>query len=152
MHSTAHPAGFWWRVLAYFIDTAIVSFASSIVSVILQFILMIPLAFVAIPLVEEGSFAEFLVFLFMLCIYVAGFLTIYWLYYALLEKSHLQGTLGKRALGMKVVRLDGEPVTFKLATKRFFARLIPFGYVTALFTPQTQALHDVLSKCIVTKE
>ncbi|BBP88885.1 hypothetical protein BsIDN1_25030 [Bacillus safensis] len=54
-----------------------------------------------------------------------------WLYYAIMESSKLQGTLGKMALGIKVTKVTGEKVTFGRATGRFFAKgfLSPILYI-----------------------
>src|SRR5689334_4628381 len=47
-----------------------------------------------------------------------------WLYKAGMECSSKQGTLGKLALGIKVVSLEGERIGFGRATGRFFALLL----------------------------
>ena len=81
-----------------------------------------------------------------------------WLYFALMEASSRQGTLGKIALGLFVTDLEGRRITFARATGRFFAKivtgLIPFfiGYIMAGFTEKRQALHDMIAGCLVLKK
>ena len=84
---------------------------------------------------------------------VAGLL-VWWLYYALMESSSRQATLGKMALGIKVVDQEGNPVSFGRATARNVAKLLSgmilmVGYVMAAFTSRKQALHDILAGCLV---
>lgn len=77
-----------------------------------------------------------------------------WLYYAYMESSEKQGTIGKIALGIKVVDLDGNRVTFARATGRFFAKSLSaltlgIGYFMAGWTQRKQALHDMVAHCLV---
>lgn len=77
-----------------------------------------------------------------------------WLYFAIQESSILQGTFGKRMLGLKVVGEDGEEISFKKASVRFFAKILStliffIGYFMAAFNERKQALHDKLSKTYV---
>ncbi len=64
--------------------------------------------------------------------------------------SQRAATPGKLALGLKIIRADGGPITIGLATGRFFARiltsLIPLeiGYIIAGFDSQKRALHDYI--------
>ena len=81
-----------------------------------------------------------------------------WLYFALMESSAHQGTLGKIVLGLFVTDLQGRRVSFARATGRFFSKiitgLIPFfiGYIMAGFTEKRQALHDMIAGCLVLKK
>ncbi len=77
-----------------------------------------------------------------------------WLYYALMESSAKQATLGKMALGIRVVDLAGRRVSFLRATGRFFGQFVSslffcIGYVMAAFTARKQALHDIMAGCLV---
>jgi uncharacterized RDD family membrane protein YckC len=79
-----------------------------------------------------------------------------WLYFALLESSPKQATLGKMALGIKVTDLDGNRISFGRATGRFFAKIISgvilmIGYIMAAFTAKKQALHDIIASTLVIK-
>jgi uncharacterized RDD family membrane protein YckC len=75
-----------------------------------------------------------------------------WLYTVIQECSSARATLGKRLVGIQVADLEGKPVSFGRASGRFFGRLIPtlgIGYCTILFTRRKQALHDLISGCVV---
>jgi uncharacterized RDD family membrane protein YckC len=81
---------------------------------------------------------------------------IIWLYFARQESSPRMATIGKRALGLQVVDLNGQRVTFKRATGRFFGKILSsplcFGFIMAAFTEKKQALHDILAGCLVIKK
>jgi len=84
-------------------------------------------------------------------------LVLEWLYYALLESSAWQATLGKKALGLEVTDLAGVRITFGRATGRYFARYISFftlgiGYLMAGFTEKKQALHDMIAGTLVIRK
>lgn len=78
-----------------------------------------------------------------------------WLYFALQESSAAQATLGKRALGLRVVGPGGGRITFARATGRHFAKWLSalplgLGFLMAVFTEKKQALHDLLAgTCVV---
>jgi uncharacterized RDD family membrane protein YckC/Tfp pilus assembly major pilin PilA len=84
---------------------------------------------------------------------IAGLL-VWWLYYALMESSSRQATLGKLALGIRVVDRQGNAVSFGRATARNLAKLLSgmimmIGYLMAGFTSRKQALHDIVAGCLV---
>lgn len=75
-------------------------------------------------------------------------------YYVLTESSGLQGTVGKRCLRMRVTDLDGRRIRLGRALRRYLARLLSavpwqIGFIMAAFTPEKQALHDVLAGTLV---
>jgi predicted Zn finger-like uncharacterized protein len=77
-----------------------------------------------------------------------------WLYFAIMESSSKQGTLGKMALGIKVTDLSGNAISFGKATGRHFSKIISMiilsiGYLLAAFTPKKQGLHDMMAGCLV---
>lgn len=126
-------AGFWRRFAAYAIDYVLVLLGSAVLGAGAQ------LAGVA----GDGTQLSLAV--------LAG----YFLYCALLESSALQATLGKRALGIKVVDRHGERIGFGRAAARFAAKLLSvftllLGYLLAAVTPRRQALHDLLAGTLVT--
>lgn len=84
-------------------------------------------------------------------------LVLIWLYYALMESSPWQASLGKRIMGLKVVDKRGRRLTFGKATKRLLSRLITnftfyFGFFSAAFDKQNKTLHDRLSKSLVVEK
>jgi uncharacterized RDD family membrane protein YckC len=85
-------------------------------------------------------------------------LVLQWLYYAWMESSEHQATLGKMALGLIVTDLDDRRVSFARATGRFFAKIISgliplaIGYIMAGFTEKKQALHDMIASTLVLRK
>lgn len=143
-------AGFWLRFLAYIIDSLILSVAGLLVLVILMVI-----GFTSFRRVEDWNheFPVFLLFSVYFPLVILGFVG-QWLYFAWLESSEWQATLGKKVLGLVVTDLNGQPVSFARATGRYFAKIISnltllIGYVMAGFTEKKQALHDMIASCLV---
>lgn len=123
------PAGFWWRALAWLLDTLVIAAA--------QFLL------VALLFSVDGGF-------------VGGALglVLNWLYYAFMESSRWQATIGKKACALIVTTEAYEPVSFARATGRHFAKYLSIltlgvGYMMAAFTRRKQALHDILAGTLV---
>ena len=80
---------------------------------------------------------------------MAGFIT-QTLYFSLLESSHFQASLGKIALGIKVINKQGDRLTFLAALIRnagefLSGTLLMGGYIMAAFTGKKQALHDIIA-------
>lgn len=131
--------GFWLRYVAASIDGVIVS--------------AISWAFAAMAIMVSGGTRAPLppgLVLFILTLYVAGS----WLYFALMESSEIQATLGKLAVGLIVTDLTGERITFTHATGRYFGKIISaltlgVGYFMAAFTDHKQTLHDLMAGCHV---
>jgi uncharacterized RDD family membrane protein YckC len=77
-----------------------------------------------------------------------------WLYYALMEGSPKQATLGKMALGIVVTDVQGRRVSFARATARhsgkWISSLIPcIGFLIVAFAEKKQGLHDIMADCLV---
>ena len=76
-----------------------------------------------------------------------------WIYKAWMESSIEQATLGKKAMGLKVVGLQGDRISFARASGRYFAKLISaiflIGYIMAGFSKRKQALHDMIADTLV---
>jgi len=75
-------------------------------------------------------------------------------YSVLSESSALQGTLGKRALGLRVTDLNGRRIRFGRAVGRYLAHILSTwlwfaGFIMAAFTSRRQALHDILAGTLV---
>ena len=71
-----------------------------------------------------------------------------------MESSSKQATFGKMIVGIIVTDMEGKRITFGKATGRYFGKFISgfvlsIGYLMAAFTAKKQALHDILSSCIV---
>ena len=70
--------------------------------------------------------------------------------------ARLGATPGKMALGLKVVRPDGGPITGSRAAGRYFAKMISgmilmIGYIIAGLDSQKRALHDMICDTRVIK-
>jgi uncharacterized RDD family membrane protein YckC len=141
-----HYAGFWIRFVARIIDAILVG--------IVGFIVTLPLTFLGIgsaisnvnqndpsavlaslPAMLAAGGISSLIRLALGVAYEAYFL------------STRGATLGKIALGLKVIRTDGGPISVGLAIGRYFAQIISaiilmIGYIMAGFDPQKRSLHD----------
>lgn len=151
-------AGFWLRFVAYIMDSAIVSVFAGIVIVILVLATGVGAVLRNLPDNPNPDAiwqARFVLTLVVLCI--GAFIGV-WLYYAGMESSRYQGTLGKIALGIMVTDMQLRPVSFGRASGRFFAKLVTgliplwIGYLMAGFTAKKQALHDMIAGCLVMRK
>jgi len=80
-----------------------------------------------------------------------------WLYFSVMESSKKQGTIGKILLGIKVVDLEGDKISFVRAVLRHLSKslsiiTIGIGFIMIGFTKEKQGLHDITSKCLVISE
>jgi uncharacterized RDD family membrane protein YckC len=83
-------------------------------------------------------------------------LLIGWLYFALLESSERGATVGKMAMGLRVVTDKGERLSFMNATGRYFAKIISaiilcIGFIMIGFTDKKRGLHDMIAGTLVIK-
>jgi uncharacterized RDD family membrane protein YckC len=129
-------AGFWMRFLAAIIDGILVSIITSIISSIFGLNnAVVRLNEISRSVAAGGSIeaiqneAVSLVAPILLSLIFS--LLVNWLYFALLESSKSQATLGKMALGLKVTNMSEQPISFGQATWRYFAKQIP-GLVAAI--------------------
>lgn len=133
--------GFWIRFAAHLIDSIIISFPSFIIGFIVGFMGY----FIGMDEITLSILSHLIGL-------IAGLL-----YFAFMESSKYQGTLGKIALGIKVVDENGEKITMGRAIGRYFAKIISgitllIGYIMAGFTPKKQALHDMIASTYVVKK
>jgi len=131
-------AGFVRRAAALLIDAVVLAAASAILS---------------LPVALIGQRFEWSPETISAC---SGTLTtvLILLYFAGLESSTSQGTLGKMALGLQVTDLGGRPIRFQTALFRTVAKLVslmPFGigFLMAAFEERRQGLHDWIVKTLV---
>ncbi len=125
--------GFWIRFIAYLVDSLIVT-----------------IGFVGIMLLIsamglELAGAEFI------------FLVISILYWALMQSSKRQATIGKSLCGLKVGGPNGERISVARALGREAAKIISsltllIGFIIAAFTRNKQALHDFVASTYVVRE
>ena len=142
-------AGFWKRVAAYCIDSVIVGMIGGVIAMVIGMVLGIGMAglgggsdamgagFIAIQLLTN------LVSIGLSAAYYAGF-----------HASSGKATLGKMAVGIKVVRSNGERISIARGIGRYFAAMLSglilcIGYLMAAFTERKQALHDMICDTLV---
>jgi uncharacterized RDD family membrane protein YckC len=151
-------AGFWLRFVAYLIDSVILGVGCGVLVIILALVTGFAAMVKNFP--ENSPTEDFFTGAILLCVF--GFIAVVlagcWIYYAWMESSPTQGTLGKMALGLIVTDMQYQPVSFARASGRFWAKmitgLIPFaiGYIMAGFTAKKQALHDMIASCLVLRK
>jgi uncharacterized RDD family membrane protein YckC len=165
--ATAAPpppyAGFWLRVLAAILDGFVLGIPVGCIIVALAIALGAGATLHNInpddpPTAIIAALIGF-IFLFIIVLAVGE-----WLYFALLEASSWQATVGKKVLGLYVTDLEGKRISFGRASGRFCAgRLL--GLVAGVgglyflvscicvgFTEKKQALHDMIAGCLVMKK
>ena len=162
----ARGAGFWKREVAWLIDALLVG---ALVNVVLS----LPLGLLGVlggasstallgdtwNALSGGAGAEALQpllrpLLSLLAIAVALATALYalfgWIYFGWMESSPRQATLGKQALGIRVVDRAGARISFARASARFFAAALSWltlnlGHALAAWTRERRALHDYLA-------
>ena len=75
-------------------------------------------------------------------------------YFGWMHSSSSMATLGKMAIGIKVVREDGSRISFMRGMGRYFALIVSsiplgLGFVMAGFTERKRALHDMMCDTVV---
>jgi uncharacterized RDD family membrane protein YckC len=160
--SNNYYAGFWLRFAAFLVDRAILSVVTTfmvIPSVII--IISISASLSDIQQVKdlfiEGNLMKVSMIIGIIILLSIFNLILGWLYFSLMESSKYCGTLGKIAVGIKVTDLNGDKLTFGRATGRYFAKIITnltflIGYILAGITERKQALHDLISNCLVVQK
>jgi uncharacterized RDD family membrane protein YckC len=148
-------AGFWLRFLAWMIDEAMLVGIGFVVLGRLVSLARVGSIFRSFEPLDNMDDWYDVLGLGAVVFFFAAFVGISWLYHAAMESSAWQGTIGKRALGIVVTDLNGAKVDFWRASGRFFSRIVSnmiplgIGYALAGFTKQKQALHDLISSCLV---
>ena len=123
-------AGFWVRFWATIIDS----------------ICLLPLFFIQSIFEKEGLYGfSFLISLIVSC-----------LFNALFESGGWQATPGKRLLGLRVVDLNGNKISFGRAVGRYFGKwlsslIFGIGYIMVGITDRKQGLHDKLAETYVVR-
>ncbi len=168
MNENISYAGFWKRFLAYILDKLILSFVTSILFIPIWFLGLVGI----IMNTEDSNFEKFtsvanqhswddefsvaMLSAVVIVIIIIVLLSIIfeWLYFAFMESSSKQATFGKIIVGIIVTDLDGNRISFAKATGRYFGKflsgfILGIGYLLAAFTEKKQALHDIISSCLV---
>jgi len=142
--------GFWVRFVASIIDGIVIYIIHSI-SALVFFGTMFPM-----PQDPEGMQLEYF-FSGQYMGYSIFSLLLDVVYYAGMQSSSKQATIGKMAFDLKVVRTDGSRITFLRGVGRYFSKIISaiilmIGYIMAAFDSRKQALHDKIADTMVIYE
>lgn len=147
-------AGFWLRFVAFIIDTVVIW----VVTWPLRILLFGFFPFRPHVPFDRPDFHMMMPFFFGMALFTAVIrLFAGWLYWAGMESSTYQATLGKMALGLKVTDLAGNRISFARASGRYFGKILSsmillIGYIMAGFTERKQALHDMLAGTLVLRK
>ena len=140
-------AGFWIRFVAYLLDGIILS------------VIIGPIFFIFFaPVAGFASFADDPEAIMVFAAGMSGFviieLVIYLLYFAGMESSKYQATLGKMAIGVIVTDENGNRISFgrgagRLLSKIISAMILYIGFIMAGFDSRKQSLHDKIASTLV---
>lgn len=141
------PGGFWKRFAAYMIDSLLISFAYYAIS----FVGVIVIALGGFASNSGGGLTTETVTLLMTGVIYLLLGVISAAYYAGMESSSTQATLGKMAVGIKVVDNHGRRLSRGRALARWAASLVSYltlcvGYLLIAFTDRKLGLHDMIAK------
>ena len=137
-------AGFWIRFVALLIDGVILGIVEAIINIPLTMLMGAGAASVATNGSGAGLgailAAQGLIILINFAIGIS-----YEVYFI----SSRGATLGKMALGLKVIRVDGGPISIGLAVGRYLAKILSafilgIGFIIAAFDDEKRALEDRL--------
>lgn len=135
-------AGFWKRLAAFIIDAVVLILMGTLILGTIMVVL------VSAGYAFESESMEWKTFVQVVSIAVA------WVYYAGMESSSKQATLGKILLGIIVTDQKGKSPSFLKVSIRHFAKFISsfifcIGYLMIAFTRKKQGLHDIIAGCLV---
>jgi uncharacterized RDD family membrane protein YckC len=139
-------AGFWKRFAASLIDGLIIG--------AIQFVLT------AVGVIDNSGlragpgheeFDRSISQLFVLC---GVMFVVQILYFAIMESTSKQATLGKMVLGIVVTDVEGKRISFGRAIGRNLGKIIStimllIGYFMIAFTAKKQGAHDMMAGCLV---
>jgi uncharacterized RDD family membrane protein YckC len=140
--------GFWIRVAAYLIDSVIMMIAQFAIFAVFGISMS---AATSLDPAESEVFATAGGLTAYAIIFIGGIL-----YFAIMESSSKQGTLGKMALGLIVTDVNGNRISFLRALGRWFAKILSslimaIGFIMVAFTENKQGLHDMICSTVVLK-
>jgi uncharacterized RDD family membrane protein YckC len=139
-------AGFWKRVAANLIDSVIIGLLGMVIGAAIGGLLGAAFGLGG-GLDSAGALAIQGVVQLVSLVLTAG-------YYGWFYASVQQATPGKMAIGIKVVRGDGDGCGFWRGFGRYFAMILSgvilcIGFLMAAFTARKQCLHDMICDTVV---
>jgi uncharacterized RDD family membrane protein YckC len=144
-------AGFWMRFAALLIDRFVLAIPG--VAIAAGFIVQLVMRY---QNVEDFELGDIWTIVRTVATLAGLIFLLQWLYFALMESSTKQATLGKILLGIKVTDMNGQRISFARASGRFFGKILSglilsIGFMMAGFTEKKQALHDMLAGTLVVR-
>ncbi|MDA8633414.1 RDD family protein [Verrucomicrobiales bacterium] len=138
-------AGFWIRAMALFLDGLFLVWAPLWAFDYYQEASTLTLDTLRSLTVVQWSIAGF-------AVSAAG-----WLYFTVFEVSPLNGSLGKRIVGLEVSRNNGSKIDIRTASLRNLAKIgsglmLGIGFFISLFSPRGQTFHDLVSHTVVSQK
>ncbi len=137
-------AGFWYRFLAYLIDSTVLN---AIGLVITLFLAIIAIA-VGLSTESEYGFSFFNNTVFIANIAGIAYYLTFW--------AKRSRTLGHQALGIKIVTKEGKNISFGRALLRYFGYIVcaltlDIGFLWIAWDKKKQGLHDKIAGTYVIK-
>jgi uncharacterized RDD family membrane protein YckC len=135
-------SGFWVRGAALIIDSIIVT----IIVMVIGLPIIMVLSFISSFMGPVGMVINFL--LSFAGVFIA------WGYFVFMTHKY-KATLGKMAVGVQVLSVDGNElslgnITLRETVGKFISRILfGIGYIMAAFTKKKQALHDFIANSVV---
>jgi uncharacterized RDD family membrane protein YckC len=141
-------AGFWIRFVAAFIDGIILGVASTAVILLVIGKAFRPFMNMREPMPPDQALAAFAALMGTFALGAVVGEAIGATYEGVFV-SRVGATPGKMALGLKVVRPNGGPITLGRAVGRYFAKRLSsitlgIGYIIAGFDAEKRAMHDMI--------
>lgn len=141
-------AGFGLRLAAWMLDWVILAaLRFAVLMITAMVVAAIESANPGAPMIRDvGGWV--ILALFVLCP---------WPYYAIMEASKVQATVGKLAAGIRVEDIDGGRATLLQTAVRYLLRffsalMLGIGFLMVLWTKRRQAFHDIGANTIVTRK
>lgn len=143
--------GFWIRLVAYFIDALIIAVPGFAIEAAIYSVFGIPLELMFDADPNRSSAAQPAESIASLVQFAIGL--VYWTWMT----SAKGGTLGKLALGLRVVDDNGMHLGFGRSIGRYFAAMLSgclcaIGYLMAGFHAQKRGLHDLIAGTYVVRK
>lgn len=140
--------GFWRRAVALILDILILLVANNIIALIIGVVHGVLLVFSHHTL-DKAAFQRASIPWLLLILTVNS-----WLYFTSASITIYGATLGKAAMGLRVVDENMQRISFAKSNVRYWSSIISvllagFGFWMVAWTKKKQGLHDIFAKTIV---
>lgn len=145
--SAENMAGFWWRLLAYVLDYIILAvFIFLLTMVVVTILITTGVMSATFDFDREDTETKLITNLIGIVCNI--------FYHSVCEATRLRGSLGKLALKLSVVDINGNNLTFRQALSRNIGKVasafaLGIGFLSVLWDPNKQAWHDQWAKTYV---